>query len=44
MFNAGDLVPIVDRIHPLREIPEALRRMGEDKAKGKIVITMKRSL
>jgi NADPH:quinone reductase-like Zn-dependent oxidoreductase len=41
LIEAGKLVPIVDRIYALSEVPEALRYFGEGRHKGKIVITIK---
>jgi NADPH:quinone reductase-like Zn-dependent oxidoreductase len=35
---AGKLAPVIDRCFPLREVPEALRYMGEGHPRGKIVI------
>ena len=40
LIEAGKLVPIVDRIYQLSEVPEALRYFGEGRHKGKIVIAM----
>ena len=40
MLEAGKLVPIIDRMYLLEEVPEALRYFGEGRHKGKIVITM----
>jgi NADPH:quinone reductase-like Zn-dependent oxidoreductase len=37
---SGKIVPAIDRRYPLREVPEALRYLGEGHAKGKIVITV----
>jgi NADPH:quinone reductase-like Zn-dependent oxidoreductase len=37
---AGTIVPIIDRRYPLREVPEALRYLGEGHVKGKVVITV----
>lgn len=37
-YEAGKLVPVIDRSYPLHEVPEALRYLGEGHAKGKIVI------
>jgi NADPH:quinone reductase-like Zn-dependent oxidoreductase len=37
---AGKIVPIIDRRFPLSEVPEALRYLGEGRAKGKVVITL----
>ncbi|WP_372738941.1 NAD(P)-dependent alcohol dehydrogenase [Neptunomonas sp.] len=39
-IEAGTLVPIVDSIYPLEEVPEAMRYFGEGLHQGKIVITM----
>lgn len=40
LCQAGKLVPVIDRTYPLSEVPEALRHLGEGRAKGKVVITM----
>jgi NADPH:quinone reductase-like Zn-dependent oxidoreductase len=40
LFEAGKIVPVIDKRYPLSEVPEALRYLGEGHAKGKIVITM----
>ncbi len=40
LFEAGKVAPIIDRVYPLSETPEALRYYGEGHAKGKIVITI----
>jgi NADPH:quinone reductase-like Zn-dependent oxidoreductase len=40
LYEAGKIVPVIDRQYPLREVPEALRYLGEGRAKGKLVITM----
>jgi NADPH:quinone reductase-like Zn-dependent oxidoreductase len=37
---AGTIDPVIDRRYPLREVPEALRSLGEGLVKGKIVITV----
>jgi NADPH:quinone reductase-like Zn-dependent oxidoreductase len=34
------IVPVIDRRYPLREVPDALRYLGEGRAKGKVVITL----
>ena len=39
LFEAGKVVPVVDRHYPLSEVPEALRYLEEGHAKGKVVIT-----
>jgi NADPH:quinone reductase-like Zn-dependent oxidoreductase len=40
LLEAGKLTPVVDRQYPLRELPEALRYLGEGHAPGKVVITV----
>jgi NADPH:quinone reductase-like Zn-dependent oxidoreductase len=40
LIEAEKLVPVIDKIFPLSEVPEALRYFGEGRHKGKIVITM----
>ena len=40
LFEAGKVVPVIDRSYPLSEVPEALRYLAEEPHLGKIVITM----
>jgi NADPH:quinone reductase-like Zn-dependent oxidoreductase len=40
LFDAGKVVPVIDRRYPLREVPEALRYIGTGHARGKVVITV----
>ncbi|HUU39696.1 MAG TPA: NAD(P)-dependent alcohol dehydrogenase [Desulfatiglandales bacterium] len=40
LFEAGKVVPVLDRRYPLSKVPEALRYFGEGHAKGKVVITL----
>jgi NADPH:quinone reductase-like Zn-dependent oxidoreductase len=40
LYEAGKVVPVIDRRYPLSEVPEALRYLGEGHAQGKVVITM----
>jgi len=40
LFEAGKVVPVIDRRYPLSEVAEALRYLGEGHAKGKVVITV----
>ena len=40
LYEAGKIVPVIDRCYPLSEVPEALRYLGEERAKGKVVITV----
>jgi NADPH:quinone reductase-like Zn-dependent oxidoreductase len=37
---AGQLTPVIDKRYPLSQVPEALRYLGEGRAKGKVVITV----
>ena len=38
LFEAGKVVPVIDRRYPLSEVPEALRYFGAGHVKGKVVI------
>jgi NADPH:quinone reductase-like Zn-dependent oxidoreductase len=40
LFEAGKVVPVIDRRYPLSEVPEAFRYLEEEPHLGKIVITM----
>ena len=40
LWEAGKLVPVIDRVYPFSEAPAALRYMTEGHAKGKVVISM----
>jgi len=40
LYEARKIIPVIDRSFPLREVPEALRYLGDGHVKGKIVITM----
>jgi NADPH:quinone reductase-like Zn-dependent oxidoreductase len=40
LFEAGKVVPVIDRRYTLSEVPEALRYFGEGRAKGKVIITV----
>ena len=39
LFEAGKVVPVIDRSYPLSEVAEALRYLQEGHARGKVVIT-----
>jgi NADPH:quinone reductase-like Zn-dependent oxidoreductase len=39
LIEAGDLVPAVDRVYPLAEVPAAIRYMLEGRTRGKVVIS-----
>jgi NADPH:quinone reductase-like Zn-dependent oxidoreductase len=40
LFEAGKVVPVIDRIYPLSEVAQALQYLEEGKAQGKVVITV----
>jgi NADPH:quinone reductase-like Zn-dependent oxidoreductase len=40
LFEAGKVVPVIDRRYPLGEVPEALRYLEGGRALGKVVITV----
>ena len=40
LCEAGKIVPVIDRRYPLSEVPEALRYVGEGRARGKVVIAV----
>lgn len=40
LFEAGTVVPVIERTYPLSETADALAQLGAGHAKGKLVITM----
>lgn len=40
LFEAGKVVPVIDRRYPLSEVPEAMRYFGSGKVAGKLVISI----
>jgi len=40
LFEAGRVVPAIDRCYPLSEVPEALRYLEAGHVKGKVIITV----
>jgi NADPH:quinone reductase-like Zn-dependent oxidoreductase len=40
LCEAGEIRPVIDRKYPFSEVPEAMRYVGEGRAKGKVIITM----
>jgi NADPH:quinone reductase-like Zn-dependent oxidoreductase len=40
LADAGRVTPVVDRTYPLDELPAAIRRMQDGKARGKIVVSV----
>jgi NADPH:quinone reductase-like Zn-dependent oxidoreductase len=43
LIEAGHVVPIIDRCYALRDASEAVRRLGEGRVQGKVVISMEDS-
>jgi NADPH:quinone reductase-like Zn-dependent oxidoreductase len=41
LIGNGSVKPVIDRVYPLHELPEAFRYLEEGHAKGKIVISIK---
>jgi len=40
LFEAGQVVPVIDRRYALDEVPDAFRYLGEGRALGKLVVVM----
>ena len=40
LIEAGEVTPVVDRTYPLSEAPAAIRYVEQNRAKGKVVITI----
>ncbi|MEA2692837.1 MAG: hypothetical protein QOJ16_2224 [Acidobacteriota bacterium] len=40
LLEGGKVTPVIDRIYPLRDVPEAVLYLEEGHARGKVVITM----
>jgi NADPH:quinone reductase-like Zn-dependent oxidoreductase len=40
LIEAGKLAPVIDRTYSLSETPEALRYIGEEHARGKVVVVV----
>ena len=40
LCSSGKIVPVIDKVYPLSEVPDALRYLGEGHARGKVVIKM----
>jgi NADPH:quinone reductase-like Zn-dependent oxidoreductase len=41
LFESGKLVPVIDRIYSLGEVPDALRRFSQGLHRGKVVIAVR---
>jgi len=40
MIEAGDVTPVIDRVYPLGDAPDALRYVEDGHPKGKVVVTV----
>jgi NADPH:quinone reductase-like Zn-dependent oxidoreductase len=40
LIEAGKVMPVIDRVYPLSDVPEAMRYLEEGHARGKVVITV----
>ena len=40
LIEAEKVVPVIDRVYPLPEVPDAIRYLEEGHARGKVVITV----
>lgn len=40
LIEAGKVTPVIDRVYPLHEVPEALRYLDKEHARGKIVVAV----
>jgi len=40
LCESGKIIPMIDRLYPLDQVPKALQYLGEGQVKGKVVITM----
>jgi len=40
LYEAGKVIPVIDKTYPLSEVPEALRYLGEGRVRGKVIITV----
>ena len=40
LLESGDIVPVIDKCYKLSEVPEAIRYLEEEHARGKVVITL----
>ncbi len=40
MVDAGDIAPVVERIYPFAEVPDAMRHLEDGHPKGKVVVTV----
>jgi NADPH:quinone reductase-like Zn-dependent oxidoreductase len=40
LIESGKVTPVIDRMYPLAEVPEAMRYLEDGHARGKVVITV----
>jgi NADPH:quinone reductase-like Zn-dependent oxidoreductase len=40
LIENGQLIPVIEQTYPLSEMPDAMRRLVEGHARGKLVITV----
>jgi NADPH:quinone reductase-like Zn-dependent oxidoreductase len=40
LIEAGKITPVIDKTYPLSEVPDAIRRLHEGNARGKVVIAV----
>jgi NADPH:quinone reductase-like Zn-dependent oxidoreductase len=40
MMEAKKVTPVIDRMYPLNEVPEAIRYLETGRARGKVIISM----
>ena len=40
LIETGKVTPVIDRVYPLSEAPEAIRYLAEGHARGKIVLAV----
>lgn len=40
LMQSGKVTPVIDRVYPFKQLPEAMRYLEEGHAKGKVVVTL----
>ena len=40
LLQSGQVTPVIDRIYPLSEVPQAIRYLEQGHASGKVIITI----
>lgn len=43
LVDAGRLTPVIDRVYPMQQLPQAIRYLEEGHARGKVVVTISES-